>query len=305
MNGPLVKRANRLPPSLMALALLVVAIWGTNFVVIKVGLRDFEPIFFATLRFLLCAVPLVFILERPPGQWRWLVLFGLFLGPGQFALLFYALRADISPGLASLLIQVQVFFTIGLSVWLFGERLKPVTVAGIVLGASGLATIALHLDATVTPKGIAIVVLAAFCWACANIVVKKAVQSAGEPVDMLAFVVWSSLFAVPPLMVLALVFEGGAASWNAITHARWDAWAALAWQAVGNTLFGYVAWNWLIARYDAAVVTPYALLIPVFGMGSSALLLGEPLPPWKWLAAALVIGGIALITLAGRRARPR
>ncbi|MEO7743179.1 MAG: EamA family transporter [Usitatibacter sp.] len=301
MSEPLRERATRLRPAHAALALLVVAIWGTNFVVIKVGLRAFEPLFFATLRFFLCAVPLVFILMRPPVPWRWLALFGILLGPGQFALLFYAMRADISPGLASLLIQVQVFFTIGLSVWLFGERLKAVTIAGIVLGASGLATIALHLDATVTPTGIAIVVLAAFCWACANIVVKRAVKSAGEPVDMLAFVVWSSLFAVPPLLALVLVFEGGAASWNAIANARWDAWAALVWQAVGNTLFGYVAWNWLIARYDAAVVTPYALLIPVFGMGSSALMLGEPLPPWKWLAAALVIGGIALITLAGRR----
>lgn len=150
MNETLPRRANRLPPSLMALALLVVAIWGTNFVVIKVGLRDFEPLLFAMLRFLLCAIPLVFFLRRPPVAWRWLALFGLFLGPGQFALLFYAMGADISPGLASLLIQVQVFFTIGLSVWLFGERLKPVTLAGIALGASGLATIALHLDATVT-----------------------------------------------------------------------------------------------------------------------------------------------------------
>ncbi len=304
MTKSLPERAHRLPPSLVALALLVVAVWGTNFVVIKIGLRDLEPLLFATLRFFLCVVPLVFFIKRPPGEWRWLALFGIFLGPGQFALLFHAMRADISPGLASLLIQVQVFFTIGLSVWLFGERLKPVTIAGIVLGASGLATIALHLDATVTPKGVAIVVLAAFCWACANIVVKKAVQSAGAPVDMLAFVVWSSLFAVPPLLLLALAFEGGAASWGAIVNARWDAWAALVWQAVGNTLFGYAAWNWLIARYDAAVVTPYALLIPVFGMGSSALLLGEPLPPWKWLAAALVIGGIALITLAGRRPKP-
>ena len=295
------ERASRLRPAHVALALLVVAVWGTNFVVIKVGLRDFEPLLFATLRFFFCVVPLAFFVKRPPGEWRWLALFGLFLGPGQFALLFYAMRADISPGLASLLIQVQVFFTIGLSVWLFGERLKPVTLAGVVLGASGLATIALHLDATVTSKGVAIVVAAAFCWACANIVVKKAVQSAGRSVDMLAFVVWSSIFAVPPLLLLALAFEGAGPSWQAVSHARWDAWAALAWQAAGNTLFGYVAWNWLIARYDAAVVTPYALLIPVFGMGASAIVLGEPLPPWKWLAAALVIGGIALITLAGRR----
>jgi O-acetylserine/cysteine efflux transporter len=187
--------------------------------------------------------------------------------------------------------------------WLFRERLSPASLLGILLGATGLATVALHLDATVTLRGVAIVVAAAFCWACANIVVKKAAQSAGHSLDMLAFVVWSSLFAVPPLALLAIAFESASAGWQSITHAHWDAWAALVWQAVGNTLFGYAAWNWLLARYDAAVVTPYALLIPVFGMGASALLLGESLPPWKLAAGAMVMGGIAMITLIRPRAK--
>ena len=293
-------RERSLRPLHAGLALLVVAVWGTNFVVIKVGLRDFEPMLFALLRFFLCAVPLVFFIRRPAVPWRWLVLFGIFLGPGQFALLFHAMHGHISPGLASLLIQVQVFFTIGLSVWLFGERLSAAALAGTLLGAAGLATIALHLDATVTAHGVAVVVAAAFCWACANIVVKHAARSSRLALDMLAFVAWSSVFAIPPLLVLALALEGPAAL-GAITSARWDAWAAVAWQAVGNTLFCYAAWSWLLTRYDAAVVTPYALLIPVFGMGSSALMLGEPLPAWKWIAGALVIGGIAVITWAGQR----
>jgi O-acetylserine/cysteine efflux transporter len=287
----------RLPPRLVALALLIVAIWGTNFVVIKVGLRDFPPLLFATLRFFLCAVPLVFFMRRPPVAWRWLALFGLFLGPGQFGLLFYAMRGDISPGLASLLIQLQVFFTIGMSIWLFGERISALSAAGILLGAAGLGTVALHLDATITPRGVALVVAAAFCWACANAVVKKAARSSGKPIDMLAFVAWSSLFATPPLAAASLALEGPASAWQAMAQAQWDAWAALVWQVVGNTLFGYAAWNWLLARYEASVVTPYALLVPVFGIGASALLLHEPLPAWKLAAAAMVIAGIALITL--------
>jgi len=273
--------------------------------VIKVGLRELEPIVFVLLRFAFCVVPWVFFVKRPRVPWRWLALFGLFLGPGQFGLLFYAMRADISPGLASLVIQVQVFFTIALSVWLFGERLSWPAMAGIALGSAGLATIGLHLDATVTAKGIAVVVAAALCWACANIVVKAATRNAGQTVDMLGFVIWSSLFAVPPLLLLAIGIEGTAATWNAIATARWDAWAAVVWQVVGNTLFGYSAWNWLLTRYDAAVVAPYALLIPVFGMASSALLLGEGLPSWKLIAGALVITGIAVITLTPLLRRSR
>ena len=71
-------------------------------------------------------------------------------------------------------------------------------------------------------------------------------------------------------------------------------WAAVAWQSWGNSLFGYAAWGWLLARHPAATITPMALLVPVFGMGASTWWLGESLPSWKLLAAALVMGGLAV-----------
>src|SRR5438309_3027168 len=140
------------------LALAVVAIWGTNFVVIKVGLRELPPYLFATLRFLFCAVPLVAFLGRPAVRWRWLAAYGVLLGAGQFGLLFYAMRADISPGLASLVIQMQVFFTIGLSIALFRERPGAAAYAGMLLAVAGIVLIAVNLDATVTARGVIAVV---------------------------------------------------------------------------------------------------------------------------------------------------
>jgi len=284
----------------VGLAFLIVAVWGTNFVVIKAGLAELPPFLFAALRFLACALPFAFFVERPKVAWRWLVLYGIVLGAGQFGLLFYAMRSDISPGLASLVIQVQVFFTIGLSMWAFGERARPITWVATLFAAAGLAVIGWHLDATVTAKGVAIVICAAMGWAVANIVVKRAAREAKGALNMVGFMVWSSIFAVPPLIAISLVLEGGSTGWQAVTHASAGAWAAVEWQAIGNTLFGYAAWSWLLARYDSATVAPYALLIPVFGMGSSALLLGEPLPPWKLVAAAMVLGGITVLTLASR-----
>src|ERR1700682_3969429 len=96
---------HRMSPFHIALAVLVMAIWGTNFVVIKIGLRDFPPFLFALLRFFFSALPFAFFVRRPQVEWRWLVLYGVFLGAGQFGLLFYAMREDISPGLASLVVQ--------------------------------------------------------------------------------------------------------------------------------------------------------------------------------------------------------
>src|SRR3954471_15948838 len=162
----------RLRPRDALLALAVVAIWGTNFVVIKVGLRELPPYLFATLRFLFCAIPLVAFLRRPAVRWRWLVAYGVLLGAGQFGLLFYAMRADISPGLASLVIQTQVFFTIALSVALFRERMSAATIVGCAVAVAGLALIAFHVDASVTHAGVVMVLAAAICWALANNVVK-------------------------------------------------------------------------------------------------------------------------------------
>jgi len=281
----------------IGLALLTVAVWGSNFVVIKHGLDEFPPFTFAALRFFFSALPFAFFIRRPPTAWKWLILYGVFLGAGQFGLLFYAMRADISPGLTSLVVQVQVFFTIALSILLFRERVSRSALAGLVLAAAGLAVIGWHIDASTTVKGIVTVVSAAFFWGCANVTVKKAAIQSKARFSMLAFIVWSSFFAVPPLLVLTLAFDGAGAAWHSMANAGWGAWLAVAWQSVGNTLFAFAAWSWLLTRYEAAVVTPYALLVPVFGMGSSALLLGEPLPPWKLTAAAMVLAGIALGTL--------
>ena len=281
-----------MPTSHLFLALAVVAVWGTNFVVIRWGLDGLPPFLFATLRFALSALPWLLFVPRPAASWRALAAFGVLLGAGQFGLLFLAIERHISPGLASLVVQLQVFFTIGLSLWLLRERVRGFQLAGLLLAIAGLSVIALNLDATVTWTGLALVLGAAFFWAAANLVVKSL-----GPVNMLHFMVWSSAFAVPPLLLMSLVTEGPALIAQSLQAADAAIWASVAWQAVGNTLFGYGAWNWLLARHPAATVTPMALLVPVFGMSASALSLGEAMPAWKLGAGVLVLGGLAVIVL--------
>ena len=271
------------------LALAVVAVWGSNFVVIKLALGQMPPLLFATLRFAVVVVPMVFFLKRPLVPWRNLAGYGLLIGVGQFGLLFVAMNGHISPGLASLVIQVQVFFTIGLAMALAGEGLQRVQWIALALGASGLSVIVAHTDGSTTLLGLALILLAAMAWAGGNLVSRAAGR-----INMVAYVVWSSLFAVPPLFILSLWVEGWDALAAGVQGADLGAWAAVAWQAWGNSIFGYAAWGWLLARYSAATITPMALLVPVFGMASSAWWLGEPLPLWKLGAAALVLSGLAL-----------
>lgn len=273
----------------LLLALAVVAVWGTNFVVIKMALAHLPPLLFAALRFALAFFPAVLFLPRPAASMRNLVAYGLLIGVGQFGVLYIAMKGHITPGLASLVIQTQVFFTIVLAMWVARERVQPYQWLALLLGAAGIAVIGAHTDGNTSGLGLLMVLGAALAWACANMVSKRA-----GSISMLSYVVWSSAAAVPPLVVLSLVFEG----WPAIEAGLRDAdaltWWAVAWQAVGNTLFGYAAWGWLLSRHPAASITPMALLVPVFGMATASVMLAEPLPGWKLAAAALVLCGLGL-----------
>ena len=278
-----------LPLRHFLLALAVVAVWGINFVVIKFALGAFPPLLMAALRFGLVLIPGLFFVPRPAVGLGNLALYGFLIGGCQFGLLYVAMDGHISPGLASLVIQVQVFFTIGLAMRLAGEKVRVFQWFALLLAAGGIAIIILHTDGSTTPLGLLLVLLAARAWAGGNIAAKQ-----GAPTNMLAYVVWSSAFAVPPLLALSLLVEGREAASAALRTADAAAWTAVAWQAWGNSLFGYAAWGWLLARHPAATITPMALLVPVFGMGGAALWLDESLPPWKLIAAALVMAGLAL-----------
>ncbi|WP_369823005.1 EamA family transporter [Rhizobacter sp. OV335] len=280
------------------LAVLVVAVWGTNFVVIKLGLAHLPPLLFAALRFTFALLPAVFFLPRPAVPWHNLAAYGLLIGVGQFGVLYLAMRGHITPGLASLVVQTQVFFTIGLAMRGSGEVVRPFQWVALGLAVAGIVVIGSHTGGDTTVAGVLMVLFAALSWAGGNIVSRAAGR-----VNMLAYVVWTSAFAVPPLFLLSWWFEGGAAIETGLRQADAVTWASVLWQSVGNTLFGYAAWGWLLARHPAATITPMALLVPVFGMAASSWWLGESLPAWKLVAAGLVMAGLALNLLWPRLRR--
>ena len=284
-----------LTPTHLVMAIAVMAVWGSNFVVIKYALLHLPPLLLASLRFLCVFVPAALFIKRPAASWSNLAAYGLLIGVGQFGALFIALKADVTPGLASLIMQTQVFFTIGLSMALTGERITRIQVAALLLAVAGIGVILTHTDGSITPLGLGLLLLAALSWAGGNM----ASRAAGK-VDMLGYVIWSSAFAVPPLFALSWLFEGWTSMMAGVKAADAMSWAAIAWQAIANAMFGYGVWGWLLARYPAATVAPLALMIPIFGMGASALVLGEPLQPWKLAAAALVMSGLALGMLWSR-----
>lgn len=282
------------------LLLLVTFIWGSNFVVMKFGLQEFDPLLLSLLRFVLAAFPLIFWLPKPKVKLGWLFANGLALGSGQFGLLFMALHNGITPGLASLLMQLQVFITIVLSALIFSERVSQKQVLGLLAAALGLALVGWHIDADLSLRGLALTLAATSFWAASNLLTKHVAKQSPVKINMLSFIVWSSLFAIPPLAAMAYATTGPALALQQMQTASLAAWSAVVWQGVGATVVGFGLWSMLLTKYPASVVTPWALLVPIFGMASSALFYAERFPPWKFVVFILVIGGIALANWPAR-----
>jgi len=280
------------------LAAVVVVTWGVNFVVIKVGLAGAPPLLLGALRFLLAAFPAVLFVPRPKVKARWVLAYGLTICVGQFAFLFSAMHLGMPAGLASLVLQAQAFFTIGLAALVLGERWHLHGAAGLLLAAGGLAIIggARGAGAGAVPAvGVALTLCAALAWAAGNLVTK-----AMGPVDLLSLVVWGALVAPIPFLALSWFLEGPQRMAASLSHLGLASVAAVAFLAFGATLLGYTLWGRLLARHSAARVAPLTLLVPVVGIASSALLLGERLSGAQAAGGLLVMAGLLVNLLGGR-----
>ncbi len=281
-------------PKDLLLALLVIGVWGLNFVVIKLGLHDMPPMLLGALRFLLAAFPAILFVRRPQLPLRWLLAYGLTISLGQFAFLFSAMAVGMPAGLASLVLQSQAFFTLLFAALLLGERLRAGNLLGLLVAAGGLLLIGLQGERSMTLAGFALTICAAAMWALGNIVTRKLGK-----VDLVGLVVWGSL--VPPLPFLALswLLEGPVAIEAALRGIDLDSILVLAYLAFGATLLGYGLWSRLLSRYPVSQVAPFSLLVPVVGLSSSALLLDERLGPLQLLGALLVLLGLLINVWGG------
>ena len=280
-----------------ALAVLVVFIWGTNFVVVVWGLNMLPPLIMAAFRFALVLFPAIFFLKKPDVPWSNLAVYGLCVGSGQFGLLYIAMDGLISPGVASVVMQMQLFFTIAIAAWRTGEKPRLHQMLGLVPAAAGLLLILMHNGEGITTTGLVMVLGGAVCWGISNQASREAAHGAaarGAPMNPLAYVVWASLFSMPALLIMSLVLEGPTRITQAVLASHWPIWATLVWQSAANTLFGYTIWAWLLSRYPAATVAPMSLLVPVFGISAAAIVLHEPLPGWKLTATLLIMAGVGI-----------
>lgn len=277
----------------VALAVLVAALWGCNFVAIRWGLDAYPPLLLIALRFAISAAPALLV-PRPAISWPRLLTLSLFMFVLQFAFLFAGMELGMTPGMASILMQSQAFLTPAFAMIALGEKATARQVVGGGVAFAGLVLVATTVDATMTVVGFLMTLAAAASWAIGNVM-----QKSIGPVDRFTLTLWLSLVPPIPALIASFFLEGDIL--GAILRTGWRDVGALLYLAVVSTWFGYVAWGRLLSLYPMAAVSPYALLIPIFGMASSALVFGERFGPERLAGAALVMLGVAVATLTFRR----
>ncbi|HVY53625.1 MAG TPA: EamA family transporter [Gammaproteobacteria bacterium] len=282
-------------PIHIALGILIAAVWGFNFVMLHIGLQQVSPPMLCLARFFFASIPAVFFIKKPNVSFKTIALYGFLSFSAQFILLFIALDTGMPIGLASIVTQTHVFFTIFIAYFFLNERPNAWQIIGAIVAFGGIVLIGLHVTDEVSLLGLVLILGAALSWGFGNVVAKKIGK-----VNMLSLVVWSSLFAWPPVLLLALYTDGLGTIFYTFTHLSWTSIGAITYVVILSTLFGFALWNDLLTKYPAVMIAPFTLLVPIFGMLSGTLFLGESLAHWKLYAAALIISGLG-INLLGQR----
>lgn len=284
----------------LLLALLVVVVWGFNFLFVKLGLEEIPPLLLCALRFFFASFPAIFFLKLPMASFRVIASYGLVMFALQFALIFMGMHAGMTPGMGSIIIQIQVFFSIFFAAIMLGERPHLWQILGALVSFLGIGLVALHFDSNISLLGFVYFLIAAAVWGLGNLITKKA-----SNLNMMALVVWGSFVACLPMFVFSYIFEGPAQISHSLHHVTWLGVGSVFYIVYASTWVGYGVWNWLLSRYSISMIVPFTLLVPIVAMISSVVFLGEPLKGWKIDAGLLVLAGLCINLLGARFFIPR
>lgn len=275
--------------------IFVVVIWGMNFVFVKLGLDEVSPLLLCALRFFFASIPAVLFIKPPTDSFKTVAAYGIFMFALQFSLVFVAMNIGMTPGMASLIMQVQVFFSMLFAAIVFGDRPSVGQIIGALVAFCGIGVVAFHFDQNVSFLGFICVLGSAASWGIGNLIAKQIKSK-----NLISVVVWGSFIACFPMFLMSYIFEGSSAFINSYEHLSFKGIGSLCYIVYASTWVGYGIWNWLLSRYPVGVIVPFTLLVPLVGILSSVIVFAEPFQFWKLVSGLLVISGLCINILSAR-----
>ncbi|MBL4832286.1 MAG: EamA family transporter [Aliivibrio sp.] len=270
----------------------VMLIWGFNFVMIKLGASEVNPLLMTAARFTLAVVPLIFFIRKPDVAWRYLISYGVIFGVGVWGMASWSVTAGVTAGMSSVLLQTNVLFGILVGIVIYKETLNRLKIMGCGLALLGLVISIVTTNGNVTSFGLMLIMISAISWTSIGVIVK-----ASKVKQAFAFNVWGMLFAPIPLVILAVSLYGTDVLNHAYEVWSWNTSLAVMFQAYPTTLFGYWVWNRMLLKYPFSTVAPITLLVPIFGLFSGYIVYNETLSTPQLYSCGLFLIGTLMIIL--------
>jgi O-acetylserine/cysteine efflux transporter len=286
------------------LSILLVILWGVNFTVIKLGLSGVPSMLLVSLRYLFTSFPAIFFIKKPKTELKYIIIYGLTVGVGQFSCLFYAMQIGMPAGIASIVLQVQAFISPVLAMIFLNEKMNSKQIIGFLAAATGLALIATASAGDSMNKVPALAFILMFgapaFWAVSNMVLRIASDKAaakGEKLNTVSMVVWSGLVPPIPMIGLALMLDTPETLLNALTNLNGISIFAVIYLAFAATLIGYGIWSILVSTYPMSMVAPIPLLVPITALLSARIVLSEKLSPMQWTGFIVILAGLVIANI--------
>ncbi|MCG6404609.1 EamA family transporter [Vibrio fluvialis] len=283
----------------LLLIISVMAIWGFNFSMIKLGVSEMDPLLIAAARFFCATFPIIFFVRKPNVQWRYLMAYGLVFGTGIWGMASCSITFGLSSGMASVLLQTDVLTTVLVGVLLYKEVISARMAPGIVVSVVGLVVSIIYTNGNVTLAGVLFIMISAICWPLAGVIVRKSSTRSA-----FAFNIWGMLFAPLPLVALSVGMNG----WDVLstTYQQWNsnAWISVLFQAYPTTVFGYWVWNKMVLKYPMSQLAPMTLLVSVFALLSGYAIYDEQLSLAQWVSCSTFLLGIGLVLYPQNKKQP-
>ena len=279
----------------LSLVVVLSVIWGISTPISKIGVNELPPLFMLSVRFFIVAAA-AFFYPVPGVQMKKLFRLSLTLAVLHFPCMFIGLRY-VDASAAAVLQQLQLPFAVMLAGFVFGERLRARAIAGIALAFAGVVVIAGTPNIFAAgPIGLVLMIAAAFFWAVASLQMK----SLGR-ISPFAANAWLAVFAAPALLIESWIFEQSPVT--SLAGMTIAGAGAILYLVVMTTFVGYGIWFKLVQAHPVSVVMPFTLANPIFGILSSAVMLGEHITAQFVAGAAVTLVGLALIVVAPAPAR--